>query len=102
MPEYRTVNADLAAALVTAGVKLLSVDTKDGVTCEFVFTPVNTKGEAAEVIAARWVNGTLMQDAMRLSRNIKKVYFRLRETRRDYARAHGVSQRTYSERLEDS
>lgn len=84
---YRTVVADLAAAIVTAGEELLSVETDDGVTCVFVF-PDKVRAEA---LADKWKANELNVDAMALTRNVKKVYRMVRQAQAKYAKERVAS-----------
>lgn len=89
LDEYRTVNADLAAALITVGVRMRRMDTSDGVTIEFVFEPVLTmdNGVASESvfsIVESWSRNNLRVDASTLSKNIKRIYKQVRDKKREW------------------
>ena len=96
--EYRTVNADLAAALITVGARLRALDTSDGVTIEFVFDPtiLNHTDEddlrpALPVthVVEDWSRNNLSVDASTLTKNIKRVYKQVRDRKREWANTRG-------------
>lgn len=81
--EYRTVNADLSAALITVGARLRAMETSDGVTIEFVFD-ADTDGRLVSDVVTEWSQGALMVDASTLSKNIKRVYKQVRDRKREF------------------
>jgi len=87
--EYRTVNADLSAALITVGARLRALQTSDGVTIEFVFDPeVENFDDGLRVpvtsIVEQWSRNDLLVDASTLSRNIKRIYKQVRDKKREF------------------
>lgn len=90
--EYRTVNADLAAALITVGARLRSLDTSDGVTIEFVFDSTIARPEFADQttvvsVVEEWSRNDLYVDASTLTKNIKRIYKQVRDRKREWANA---------------
>lgn len=82
--EYRTVNADLAAALITVGVRMRDMSTSDGVTVEFAFDTVAPDGSLLTDIVEKWSHGSLLVDASTYSRNTKRIYKNIRDTKREF------------------
>ncbi len=85
--EYRAVNADLAAALITVGARLRGMETGDGVTIEFVFEPTLMDDGIETPVSAMvqdWSAGMLRVDALTLSKNLKRVYKSMRDKKREF------------------
>lgn len=87
--EYRTVNLDLAAALITTGTRLQRLDTSDGVTIEFVFESTLLDGQGTEHpvpnIVEDWSRNRLWVDASTMSKNIKRIQKQVRDRKRGWS-----------------
>jgi predicted RNA-binding protein with PIN domain len=89
--EYRTVNADLAAALWASGIEPM-FETLDGITVEFVFPAwpewKDAKDEPFETsdLAEQWTAGELDVDARTLSQRARQLRTQIRKTCEQFIR----------------
>jgi hypothetical protein len=87
--EYRTVNADLAAALWAAGIEPV-LETVDGITVEFVFPQIADDYEGQSLLvahlAADWSEGALNVDARMLSQRSRQLRTKMRKTCEEFIR----------------
>jgi hypothetical protein len=81
--EYRTVNADLTAAIWAAGLEPV-LETTDGITVEFVWP--DPAAPAAERLAQAWGEGTLKVHARVLSQRARQLRTQMRKTCEAYIR----------------
>jgi hypothetical protein len=82
--EYRTVNADLAAALWAYGMEPL-LETVDGITVEFVF-PDDGHAPSFPKLTADWQAGELNVDAKLHSQRTRQLRTKMRKTCEEFIR----------------
>lgn len=84
MKEYRTVNADLAAALWAYGIEP-TFETVDGITVEFVF-PDRWGDHQITGLTEMWSESELNVDARMLSQRSRQLRTQMRKTCEQFIR----------------